>query len=120
MLIFGHLDGVRWARFLKQYDASAPGILILDFVKDLHHTTSFSRNKIEITAVKETMVDLFNLIKDGHLDMEESHSDSIVMKIVRKFKTYYPWSFIVAAIPVILMTVSYFITYPSEKSVKKD
>ena len=118
--VFGHLDGVQWKAFVKQYEAKVPALLLLDWAsggggKETFHTTLCDEaagfGQASITTI-------LTGIKDGSISMKTVPSKGIVDDLQKKFMDYAPYSFL-CIIPVVLLVVSCLLQFPDDGLAKK-
>ena len=121
-LVFGHIDGVKWIKFLRQYDVEmTPTFLLLDVALDLHITVNLKNggidehgNSILPATVASVLEDYFK----GSINMKAMKPPSMIQKAIKKMRSYYPWS-ILCIVPVMLMVLSFFLPYPEDGKQKK-
>jgi hypothetical protein len=109
--VFGVLDGVKWARFLKQYGTSAPSVLVLDMPKGLHYNM-----KMPVTgeSPKASIQRLMKSLLAREVEMETSNEKNILKSAYKKLKYYYPWS-LLGLVPVVLFLLSALLPHPDSK-----
>lgn len=118
LFVFGHIDGIKWKRFLKQYEAATtPRILMLDLSKE--HYLSFP---IDINASPQDLESYIHEkllgVVSGTLSFKKFQVLPLHQRIVKKLRDYYPWS-LLCFTPVLLLVISIFIVYPDEPKMKK-
>eukprot|EP00428_Durinskia_dybowskii_P071835 CAMPEP_0170404286 /NCGR_PEP_ID=MMETSP0117_2-20130122/26550_1 /TAXON_ID=400756 /ORGANISM="Durinskia baltica, Strain CSIRO CS-38" /LENGTH=429 /DNA_ID=CAMNT_0010661291 /DNA_START=13 /DNA_END=1302 /DNA_ORIENTATION=- len=134
--IFGHLDGVKWRNFIKHHRTMVPALLILDQANDLHQTFPLSPSASttaiassasadtpttltlhdQMTAIMLEMVDSVNK-KDN---WKTGDTPGLFEKLSYRFKSYYPYSLMVVALPLLFFLGAMMTPFPEEKKGKKD
>ena len=112
--VFGHLDGVQWKIFVKQYEASVPALLLLDLAKEQYHTTLVGK---DFTASSISSI-LTNYIQ-GSVTMKAVPSKGFFEDIKKKFSDFYPYS-LLALVPIFLLIASFLVYYPEDSKTKKE
>lgn len=120
--VFGHLDGVHWSTFVKQYEASVPALMFLDLSKEMFYTKLIAQDFI--ASIDQIQAALSG-VAEGSLTMKTVPSKGIVAQIktafddvVKKLSDYYPYS-LLCALPIVLLVLSFAMDYPQEDSKKK-
>jgi protein disulfide-isomerase A1 len=120
--VFGHLDGVHWSTFVKQYEASVPALMFLDLSKEMFHTKLVAQDFI---ASADQIQAALSGVAEGSLTMKLVPSKGIVAQIktafddvIKKLSDYYPYS-LLCALPIVLLVLSFAMDYPQEDSKKK-
>ena len=112
--IFGHLDGVQWKMFAKQYDAAVTSLLLLDLAKDVYHTTAAN------TDTREAISAILTSYLDGSAIMKKVPTKGFFTDIQKKLTDYYPYS-LLCLVPIALIILSLLVQYPDDtKKSKKD
>lgn len=115
--VFGHLDGVQWKLFAKQYDASVNSLLLLDLGKDIYHTT-IGTTATELTSA--SIAALLASVAAGSVTMKKVPTKGFFTDMQKKLADYYPYS-LLCLVPVVLVLLSFFIQYPDDtKKSKKE
>jgi hypothetical protein len=117
-IVFGHIDGVMWRTFLKQYDFSTtPSLLVLNVALE-----QFLLYPIPLSNSSEFLTTTVNDIASTPaetLNLKQREAHGVVGKILKKLKDNYPWS-LLCALPFVLLVLSIFVFYPDENKPKKD
>ncbi len=116
--VFGHLDGVRWRRFIKEHDAIMGSILVVDTKHDLHHSFPIDPHAAP-TAVKVLISEVITTVIDGSIELYPTVPPSLLQKIQYRIRDYAPWSYIILALPIVLALLSTMVSLPKEEKIKK-
>ncbi len=116
--VFGHLDGVRWRRFIKEHHAVMGSLLVVDTRHDLHRSYPIDSAASE-SAVRVVIADVITAVVGGTADLEPSVPPSLLQKIQYRIRDYAPWSYVVLALPFILLALSLLVSYPQDEKIKK-
>ena len=119
--VFGYLDGVKWRKFVKRYGgAQLPSILVVDLSRDMHKHFSLKGVATDGAELEAFILSIMQATAAGSLEMEKSESPGIIQKIAYRFSDYYPWSFIILLLPILLMSLSVgYFRYPEDKKLKR-
>ena len=113
-LIFGHMDGVRWRKFLGKYEASVPSILVIDLSVNGYYV----QKVLDTAAVQRLVASALSKELEYH---EVEHPDaSILQRIQRKMQRGYPWSVLICVLPVLFLLVSAMFPHPASRKAKND
>jgi protein disulfide-isomerase-like protein len=120
--IFGHLDGVKWRAFIKHHRTMVPSILVLDQANDLHQTFPLEAFTAERAALNDQVASIILGVVHS-LDMKDhwiaSETPGLFEKLIFRFKSYYPYSILVVALPVLFFVMAMLTPYPQEKKAKQ-
>ena len=114
--VFGHLDGVQWKIFAKQYDATVTSLLLLDLAKDIYHTT-VATTTTELTST--SIAALLASVVAGTATMKKVPAKGFFTDMQKKLADYYPYS-LLCLVPVVLVLLSFFIQYPDDTKKTKN
>lgn len=112
--VFGHLDGVQWKGFVKQYEAKVPALLLLDVAKEKYHTTLCDK---DFSA--DSIASILAGLTSGNVTMKATPSKGFFQDIKKKLVDYYPYS-LLCFLPMVLIIVSMLLYYPDESKAKKE
>ena len=112
--VFGHLDGVQWKGFVKQYEAKVPALLLLDIAKEKYHTTLCDK---DFSA--DSITSILAGLTSGNVTMKATPSKGFLQDIKKKLVDYYPYS-LLCLLPIVLIIVSMLLYYPDESKAKKE
>ena len=115
--IFGHLDGKRWKTFVRHHEASVPSLLVVDHDDARHANIALSaQDTASFAEIIEK--DLFAMLLEDSLPFRDTVAPSLWQKMKHRFETYYPWSVVLVALPVLLFGASFLYPYPKAKKTK--
>jgi hypothetical protein len=107
LVIFGHINGVTWKKFLRKYNGRPNSIVVLDVLNDaFYHFENLSR---------ESILETLKAIHMNDLELTEAVELSLFSRLSTKFSDYYPWS-LLCALPLLLLILLYFMPLPKEKN----
>jgi hypothetical protein len=107
--VFGHMDGVKWRKYLKKFGAYPPSILVLDMKNDGFY--------VEHSCDKNTIDDLVGMIISNEITTKMLPIDdaNFIHSVKTKFKKYSPWSYIFVIFPCVFLLMSFLVPYPKDK-----
>ena len=113
-LLFGHLDGVKWAKFAASHGAKPPSLMVLDPAAHEHHSTNTDLTTEGVSA-------LISRTLSGEIELETSvpADESIYGKMKRKLREHYPWS-LLCLIPILMAMSWLLFPYPDDDKDKVD
>jgi hypothetical protein len=114
-VVFGHMDGVKWKRFMSKFHATVPSILVMDLSVNGYYV---AKHGLDLKGVEAVVAGA--LEKSLHYEEVESHDASLLQRITRKMQKNYPWSVIICALPLIFLVTSCAFPHPSSVQKKKD
>eukprot|EP01036_Dinobryon_divergens_P039268 gene39268-51733_t len=119
-LIFGHLDGIKWSKFAKNHNATAPAILVLDTSNDKHFSSSETHH-LTVEGIQSLVHSILKLPGYKPIVMQSSISAdaSMLGRIKSKLREYYPWS-LLCFLPLLLIIVTCFLPQPDEEHDKEN
>eukprot|EP01034_Spumella_vulgaris_P021471 gene21471-27506_t len=119
-LVFGHLDGNRWRRFIKEHDAVLSSVLVVDTKRDLHHSFPIDADiRNSEVSVAVAIADVITALVTGKVEMRPTVPPGLLQKIQYRIRDYAPWSYLVLSMPFALLLLSIFVSYPPEEKMKK-
>lgn len=116
--VFAFLDAVKWRKFIKRYRVKLPSLLVIDF--DTEKYAGFSLREImSDDGVRERVHAVVEDVAARRVEMVDIAAPTLVEKIAYRFRDYYPWSLFILLGPLILLSLSFFVTpYPDDKKLK--
>lgn len=110
-MIFGHVDGVKWRKFLAHYNTKPQMILVLHLVDDAYITLPSSETSLD------TLNEIAHRIHDGTLDMAKAVKKSFFEKLWRKLVDYFPAS-LLCLVPFGMIIMSFTVSTRADKEKK--
>jgi len=110
-IIFGHVDGVKWRKFLAHYNTKPQMILVLHLVDDAYITLPSSETSLD------TLNEIAHRIHDGTLDMAKAVKKSFFEKLWRKLVDYFPAS-LLCLVPFGMIIMSFTVSTRADKEKK--
>lgn len=119
-IVFGHIDVQKWYKFVKQFQAKVPSVLVVDFrtnqyenfllptdTNNQSHYVNFY--KIAIDAILKDTLQTKPIVPLGIMD-----------KLKYRYNQYFPYSLILCIVPVVLILFSHFLApHPGDYYSKK-
>jgi hypothetical protein len=105
-IIFGHVDGVKWRKFLSHYNTKTNMILILNLTSDTYRV-------YDADISLEELHKLSYEISNDSLELIKAKEKGFLEKVTNKLNDYYPWS-LLCLLPFVLIICSYSINVPKK------
>lgn len=121
-LLFGHLDGVRFRKYIKSHAAVLPCLLVLDHKNELHHSFVLPSGKLDRLEYESAIKEVVDQVLYHPVDVEWNRSSppSLLQKLLYRVRDYYPWSVIIIGLPVLIVVASFLVPFPSDKKKKRE
>lgn len=113
-IIFGHVDGIKWKKFMAHYNTVVNSILCLHSIEDTYIN-------LKATITHEELLEIGNQIATNTLELQLAIQKSFLQKLWGKLVEFYPTS-LLCVVPFILLALSFFIPTEAKKEFigKKD
>lgn len=116
-IVFGHMDGIKWRRYLAKFGVTVPGIFVMDLSVNGYYVTS-KKDPLDAESIRAVVSGAVQKSL-SYLEVE-SHDTTLTQRIVRKLQRYYPWSVILCALPLVFIVSSCLFPHPSSVQKKND
>ena len=110
-IVFGHVDGVKWRKFMSLYDAKPNTILILHLIDDAHITLSGKE------ASLDNLNEIAHRIHDDTLLLNKAVPRGFFAKTWRKLVDYFPAS-LLCFVPIVMIIMSFTVSTRADKEKK--
>ena len=110
-IVFGHVDGVKWRKFMSLYDAKPNTILILHLIDDAHITLS------DKEASLDNLNEIAHRIHDDTLLLNKAVPRGFFAKTWRKLVDYFPAS-LLCFVPIVMIIMSFTVSTRADKEKK--
>ena len=110
-IVFGHVDGVKWRKFMAQYDTKPNMILILHLIDDTYVTLPGAE------ASLDSLSEIAHRIHDDTLLMNKATGKGFFEKTWRKLVDYFPAS-LLCLVPIVMMIMSCTVSARADKEKK--
>jgi len=137
-LVLGHVDGVKWRTFFRQYgvESSLPSLLFLNLTIEAyapfplpqlssngmdHHNQITTEEQLELYAssIESEVTKLIQEYQAGQIEMKIFKKLSKFDRLLRPLRHYYPWS-LFFAIPFVVTVIALIVPNPTTSKRKNN
>jgi thiol-disulfide isomerase/thioredoxin len=117
-LVFGHIDVIKWRKFVKQFQAKPPSVLVVDFRagadKDKFETFPWPAAQSEEQQA-QMLRGVVDAMLEDTIELRPIERVGLLQKLRYRFDEYFPWSALVCIGPVVFILLGHFLApHPNE------